>query len=133
MLIHPVRFFIRFSYQNGYRFPSIFEGFSNINSGGVKRVGGLKVMSNGIFESAWLKSSIDAFQTAVNEDVNTNGLTQQQAIDKNSTLLKRNTYTYLQPEQMHSFETGYRSILLNNKLFVDVAFSNTSGRATCCR
>ncbi len=111
--------FIRFSYQNGYRFPSIFEGFSNINSGGVKRVGGLKVMSNGIFESAWLKSSIDAFQTAVNEDVNTNGLTQQQAIDKNSTLLKRNTYTYLQPEQMHSFETGYRSILLDNKLFVD--------------
>ena len=114
--------FIRFSYQNGYRFPSIFEGFTNINSGGVKRVGGLKIMSNGIFENSWLKNSIDAFQTAVNKDVNTNGLTQQQAIDKNSTFLKRNTYTYLQPEQMHSFETGYRSILLDNKLFVDADF-----------
>lgn len=111
--------FIRFSYQNGYRFPSIFEGFSNINSGGVKRVGGLKVMSDGIFEKSWLKSSIDAFQSAVNKDVNNLGLTQTGAIDKNKLLLKRNTYTYLKPEQMHSFELGYRSILLDNKLFID--------------
>ena len=111
--------FIRFSYQNGYRFPSIFEGFSNINSGGVKRVGGLKVMSDGIFEQSWLKSSIDAFQTAVNKDVNTSGLAQTAAIDKNKTLLQRNSYTYLKPEKMHSFELGYRSILLDNKLFID--------------
>ncbi|MBL7899891.1 MAG: TonB-dependent receptor, partial [Crocinitomicaceae bacterium] len=31
------KFSIRTSYQSGYRFPSIFEGFSNVNSGGVKR------------------------------------------------------------------------------------------------
>ena len=110
---------IRFSYQNGYRFPGIFEGFSNINSGGVKRVGGLKVMSNGVFENSWLKSGIDAFVAAVNKDVNTQGLTQAVAMEKNKGLLERNTYTYLQPEQMHSFEVGYRSILLNNRLFVD--------------
>ncbi|HKG69506.1 MAG TPA: TonB-dependent receptor, partial [Segetibacter sp.] len=114
--------FIRFSYQNGYRFPGIFEGFSNINSGGVKRVGGLKVMSDGIFENSWLKSSIDAFQAAVIKDVNTQSLSQSAAIDKNKELLQRNTYTYLQPEQMHSFEIGYRSILLGNKLFVDADF-----------
>lgn len=110
---------VRFSYQNGYRFPSIFEGFSNINSGGVKRVGGLKVMSNGVFENSWLKSSIDAFVAAVNKDVNTQGLSQAAAMDKNKGILERNTYSYLQPEQMHSFEVGYRSILLNNRLFVD--------------
>ena len=33
---------VRFSYQNGYRFPSVFEAFSNVNSGGVKRVGGFR-------------------------------------------------------------------------------------------
>jgi iron complex outermembrane receptor protein len=114
--------FVRFSYQNGYRFPSIFEGFSNINSGGVKRVGGLKVMSNGVFENSWLKSSIDAFTAAVNTDVNTQGLSQSAAIEKNKGLLQRNTYTYLQPEQMHSFEVGYRTIMLNNRFFVDVDF-----------
>lgn len=111
--------FLRFSYQNGYRFPSIFEGFSNINSGGVKRVGGLKVMSDGIFEQSWLKSSIDAFQAAVNKDVNTQNLSQAAAIEKNKTLLKRNTYTYLKPEQMHSFELGYRTVLAHNRLFID--------------
>src|SRR5258706_7284764 len=36
----------RFSFQSGYRFPSLFEASSNVNSGGVKRVGGLPVMSN---------------------------------------------------------------------------------------
>ena len=114
--------FVRFSYQNGYRFPSIFEGFSNINSGGVKRVGGLKVMSNGVFENSWLKSSIDAFTAAVNKDVNTQGLSQAAAIEKNKNVLQPNTYTYLQPEQMHSLEIGYRSVLLNNRLFVDADF-----------
>lgn len=114
--------FIRFSYQNGYRFPSIFEGFSNINSGGVKRVGGLKIMSNGVFENTWLKNSIDTFQVAVNKDVNTQGLTQAAAIDKNKGLLQRNTYSYLQPEQMHSLEIGYRGILLDNRLSVDADF-----------
>ncbi|WP_205514093.1 TonB-dependent receptor [Longitalea arenae] len=111
--------FARFSYQNGYRFPSIFEGFSNINSGGVKRVGGLKVMSDGVFENSWLKSSIDAFTAAVNRDVNTQGLSQAAAIEKNKVLLQRNTYSYLQPEQMHSFEAGYRTILLNNRFYID--------------
>jgi iron complex outermembrane receptor protein len=111
--------FVRFSYQNGYRFPSIFEGFSNINSGGVKRVGGLRVMSNGIFENSWLKNSIDAFRTAVNKDVNTLGLTTTAAIEKNKGLLQRNSYTYVKPEQMHSFEIGYRTVLAGNRLMID--------------
>lgn len=113
--------FVRFSYQNGYRFPSIFEGFSNINSGGVKRVGGLKVMSHGVFENSWLKSSIDAFTAAVNKDVNSQGLSQAAAIEKEKGILQRNTYTYLQPEQMHSFEVGYRSIF-NSRFSLDVDF-----------
>ena len=111
--------FARFSYQNGYRFASIFEGFSNINSGGVKRVGGLKVMSDGIFENSWLKSSIDDFVAAVNKDVNTEGISQTEALDKNKNLLQKNTYTYLKPEQMHSFEVGYRSLLYGGRLMID--------------
>ena len=58
---------------------NLFEGFSNVNSGGVKRVGGLKVMSEGVFENSFLKSSIDAFQAAVIKDVNTGGMTRHAA------------------------------------------------------
>jgi outer membrane receptor protein involved in Fe transport len=112
----------RVSYQNGYRYPSIFEAFSNINSGGVKRVGGLPVMSSGIFENSYLRSSIDAFQAAVTTDVNKNGLTQTEAIEKNKGLLKKNTYTYLQPEQVSGLEAGYRTMVLNNTLIFDVDF-----------
>jgi len=112
----------RIAIQQGYRFPSLFEAFSNINSGGVKRVGGLPVMSHGIFENSWLKASIDAFQAANTTDINTNGLTIQQATQKNQVLLKRNSYTYLQPEEIKGIEGGYRTSLLDNKLSVDVDF-----------
>lgn len=111
---------IRVSYQNGYRFPSLFEGFTNINSGGVKRVGGLPIMSKGIYENAYLVTSINAFQAAITTDVNTNGLTTNAAIQKNKGLLKQSPYTYLKPEQVNSFEVGYKGLLFRQRLFVDI-------------
>ncbi|GAB3326949.1 TonB-dependent receptor [Larkinella ripae] len=110
---------LRLSYQNGYRFPSLFEGFTNINSGGVKRVGGLPLMSQGIYENTYLVTSINAFQTAITTDVNTNGLTTSQAIDKNKGLLRKSPYTYLKPEQVNSVEVGYKGLFFKNRLYVD--------------
>lgn len=111
---------VRFSYQSGNRYPSIFEGFSNVNSGGVKRVGGLPIMSNGIFENSYTKASIETFQLHVNEDVNLLGMTQEEAIEKNKDILKKNPYTYLQPEFIRSFEWGLRGLLFRNKLSFDL-------------
>lgn len=115
----------RLSYQNGYRFPSLFEAFSNVNSGGVKRVGGLPLLAQGIFERSYFRTSVDAFQAAINTDVNTNGLTTDQAIQKNKGLLKPNTYTYIKPEQVNSFEIGYKGLMINQKLFIDADFYYT--------
>ncbi|MFV8324408.1 TonB-dependent receptor [Flavobacterium sp. ZS1P14] len=112
----------RASYQSGYRFPSIFEGFSNVNSGGVKRVGGLKIMSDGIFENSYTKASIDKFQAQVTSDINTLGLIQAAAIDKNKGIIQKNPYTYLQPEFVRSFEFGFRGVALNQSLFIDTDF-----------
>jgi outer membrane receptor protein involved in Fe transport len=113
---------IRISYQNAYRFPSLFEAFTNINSGGVKRVGGLPIMSNGIFENSYFKTSIDAFQTAITNDVNKNGLTTTQAVIKNKGLLKKNDYTYIQPESVNSIEIGYKGLFFDKRLYIDVDF-----------
>lgn len=110
---------LRGSFQSGYRFPSIFEGFSNINSGGVKRIGGLPIMSNGIFENSYTKSSIQNFQSAVINDMNQLGLSKDEAIEKHKDILQKNPYTYLQPEHVNAFEIGIRSYLLNNKLYLD--------------
>jgi outer membrane receptor protein involved in Fe transport len=111
---------VRVSFQDGYRYPSIFEAYSNINSGGTKRVGGLPVMSNGIFENAWLQTSIAAFQAANLKDQNQGGLTKNQAIDKNKGLLVKNPYTYIRPEHVRSFELGYRGRFMGGRLGLDV-------------
>ncbi|HMH33309.1 MAG TPA: TonB-dependent receptor [Puia sp.] len=112
----------RVSFQSGYRYPSIFEAYSNINSGGVKRVGGLPIMSNGIFENAWLQSSISAFQSAVLRDINQNGLSKNEAIMKNEGLLEKNPYTYIQPEHIKSVEAGFKGVYAGGKIFIDVDF-----------
>ncbi|MBC8053819.1 MAG: TonB-dependent receptor [Sphingobacteriaceae bacterium] len=112
----------RASFQSGSRFPSLFEAFSNVNSGGVKRVGGLRVMSDGVFENSFLRTSIDAFQAAVIKDVNSGGIAKDAAIKKNQVLLQRNSYTYLEPEKLKSFEGGYRGLLLKKRLFLDIDF-----------
>ncbi|GAB2665216.1 TonB-dependent receptor [Flavihumibacter cheonanensis] len=110
---------LRLSFTSSYRFPIVFEAYSNVNSGGVKRVGGLPVMSNGIFENAWLQTSIASYQAAILRDVNQGGLSRQDAIEKNKGLLQKNPYTYLEPEQVRSVEIGYRGVFLSGRLYVD--------------
>jgi len=112
---------IRVSFQSGYRFPSIFEAFSNVNSGGVKRIGGLKILSNGVLENGYLKNSIDAFQAAVTNDFNA-GLSTSAAIEKNKGRLVKNSYDYIKPEHINSFEIGYKSLFLNRNLKLDADF-----------
>ncbi|GAB3579022.1 TonB-dependent receptor [Hymenobacter daeguensis] len=125
----------RLSYQSGYRFPSLFEGFSNVNSGQVKRIGGLRVMSDGVFENSYLRTSIDAFNTAVTAAINANTTTataaqkRQQAIAQNQNMLVKNPYTYLKPEYIRSFEVGYKAAFGSaGRLVLDVDFYYNSYR-----
>jgi outer membrane receptor protein involved in Fe transport len=125
----------RVSYQSGYRFPSLFEGFSNVNSGQVKRIGGLRVMSDGIFENSYLRTSIDAFNAAVTAAINANTTSataaqkRQQAIAQNQNMLVKNPYTYLKPEYIRSFEMGYKAAFgTKGRLLLDVDFYYNSYR-----
>jgi outer membrane receptor protein involved in Fe transport len=115
----------RVSFQNGYRFPTLFEGFAYVNNGGVRRLGGLQIISQHLnaFENSYINSSVTAFKNAVNADVNANGAAYQTtAIAKEAGLLTPSTYTYIQPEHINSFEAGYKGMLFDNKLFVDVDY-----------
>ena len=123
----------RLSYQSGYRFASLFEGFSNVNSGQVKRIGGLRVMSEGVFENSYLRTSIDAFVAAntayINANTPANATAAQrqavlnQALATNQRLLVKNPYTYLKPEHIRSLEVGYKAALLpGGRLLVDADF-----------
>ncbi|MFL5786574.1 MAG: TonB-dependent receptor, partial [Flavisolibacter sp.] len=114
----------RISFQNGFRFPTLFEGFAYVNNGGVRRLGGLPVTSRhlGVFENSYINSSVTAFKNAVNNDKNNNGMTINDAITKESYRLVKSDYNYIQPEHVNSFEVGYKGVWLSNKIFFDIDY-----------
>jgi len=111
----------RISWQNGFRFPSLFEAYSFVNNGGVKRVGGLAIVEQGLgyYSNSVLTNSVTAFNTAVNTAASQQGISRQQAAVQNAGLLKVANPQPLKPEQISSFEAGYKTSLLNNRLFID--------------
>ena len=117
----------RVSFQNGYRFPALFEALSFLNNASVRRVGGLARVNEGIgfLENSYTLASYDIFNAAVNADV-ANGSTRTNAALKNKDLLQVANLPVEQPESINSFEVGYKSVLFNNKLIIDVdAYHNS--------
>ena len=114
----------RASYQNGWRFPSLFEALSFVNNGNVRRVGGLARVNEGLnyLQNSYTRASIDQFNAAVNAYVAANsGSTAAQAavLAQNRALLQVANLPTEQPEQINAFEVGYRSVLFDNKLAID--------------
>lgn len=110
----------RASYQNGYRFPALFEALSFLNNASVRRVGGLPRVNEGIgfLENSYTLSSLDRFTAAVANDVRV-GMATNDAALKNRSLLQVANLEVMRPESINSFEVGYKSVLLQNKLVLD--------------
>ena len=107
---------IRFTYQQGYRFPALFEALSYVNNGRVKRVGILPVINEGLGfrENSYTQPSVVAFNAAVRAAGNTDA-----AALANRNLLQVANLPDGRPEGINSYEAGYKSSILNNKLFID--------------
>lgn len=116
----------RASFQNGFRFPALFEAISFVNNGNIRRVGGLSYINQGLnyLDNSYSLASINTFNAAVNTDVSA-GMTQNNAAVKNKGLLAATSLSETRPERINSIEMGYKSVLLDNKLVVDVdAYTN---------
>ncbi|MGZ4036599.1 MAG: TonB-dependent receptor domain-containing protein, partial [Bacteroidia bacterium] len=111
---------IRASYQSGYRFPALFEALSFVNNGGVRRVGGLPFVNDGLgfLDNSYTVASLNDFSSAVNKDI-ANGVGKNAAILKNKGLLQVANLQQLQPEHIQAFDAGYKSVLFNNSVVVD--------------
>ncbi|MDO9376910.1 MAG: TonB-dependent receptor, partial [Ferruginibacter sp.] len=112
----------RVTFQQGYRFPALFEALSYVNNGRVKRVGILPVINEGLGyrENSYTQSSVAAFNAAVKLAGNTDA-----AALANRALLKQGDLPDGRPEGINSYEVGYKSVLFDNKLFIDVdAYAN---------
>lgn len=117
----------RASFQNGFRFPALFEALSFVNNGNVRRVGGLAFINEGLgyLDNSYTLASVNTFNAAVNKDINA-GLASADAALKNRALLQVTNLAPTRPERIVSFEVGYKAVLLDNHLVIDVdAYSNT--------
>lgn len=115
--------FLRVSYQNGFRFPSLFEALSFVNNGNVRRVGGLPFINEGLgyLENSYSLASVNAFNAAVNRDVS-NGSSVNDAALRNRNLLEITRLDPTRPERIRSFEIGYKMALLESRMNIDVDF-----------
>lgn len=112
----------RVTYQQGYRFPALFEALSFVNNGRVKRVGSLPYINNGLgyLENSYTQTSVINFNAVVAAQGNTDA-----AALANSNLLAVANLPNAKPERINSIEIGYKSVLLKNKLIIDFdAYSN---------
>jgi iron complex outermembrane receptor protein len=116
----------RISFQNGFRFPALFEALSFVNNGNVRRVGGLPYINKGLnyLDNSYTLTSVNAFNAAVRTSV-AGGMSEQDAALANRDVLQATNLSTTRPERINSFEVGYKSALLDNTLIVDIdAYTN---------
>jgi len=107
----------RVTYQQGYRFPAIFEALSFVNNGRVRRVGSLPFINDGLgyLENSYTQQSVINYNAAVSAQGNTDA-----AALANRNLLVVANLPVARPEHIVSYEIGYKSVLLENRLIIDV-------------
>ncbi len=119
----------RASFLTGYRNPSAKEQFVNKDLGYSRLVGGLEPLVEpfDLFENSFYNSFIEVFNDRVDEDMySSNPLGSEQAILKNIGMLSDGivpvgAFSQLRPEQVISFEVGYKTKLIE-KLFIDAVY-----------
>ncbi len=112
----------RVTYQQGYRFPALFEALSYVNNGRVKRVGILPLINEGLGyrENSYTQSSVAIYNAAVKAAGNTDD-----AALANRGLLQAASLSNGAPEGISSFEIGYKSVLFDNTFLIDFdAYAN---------
>ncbi|GAB4094035.1 TonB-dependent receptor [Flaviaesturariibacter terrae] len=107
----------RATWQEGYRFPALFEALSFVNNGRVRRVGSLPYINDGLgyLDNSYTQASVIDFNAAVSAQGNTDAA----ALANRDKLVVANL-PKARPERIRSFEIGYKGLLFDQKLLVDV-------------
>ncbi|MBD8490675.1 carboxypeptidase-like regulatory domain-containing protein [Echinicola sp. CAU 1574] len=109
---------IRLSYQTGFRMPTTQGQHIDLNVVSARLLGGLPYYREKyeIFDNAFSLASVNAYTAEVGKGTS--------PVDPAATslLVPVNDLPDLRPEQVQSFEIGYKSLLADNRLLLDFAY-----------
>lgn len=112
----------RASYQTGFRNPTPGDMYIKLNAGPITILGAApdNVEGTGAYENSFTTSSLDpffgAFQSALSQ-----GVSFPDAVIQNKDLLVKSAVPYIKPEQVKTFEIGYKGII-RGKLMLDINY-----------
>lgn len=115
----------RASYQTGFRNPTIGDQYIKLNAGPIIILGGAPVNSISTKEinaytNSYTIASVSAFGGAFGKEV-ASGVPFPVAVANNKDKLVKSNVPYIKPEQVQSFEVGYKG-LLTDKLIFDINY-----------
>lgn len=110
----------RLSYQTGFRMPTTQGQHIDLNVVSARLIGGLPFYREkyDIFNNAFTLASVEQYIAKVGSGVSP-------VSPEATSLLKPATeadFPELRPEQVRSIEVGYKSLLNNNKILIDIAY-----------
>ncbi|MCB0666551.1 MAG: TonB-dependent receptor [Saprospiraceae bacterium] len=112
----------RASYQTGFRNPTPGDMYIKLNAGPITILGAApdNVEGTGAYENSITTSSLDpffgAFQSALAQ-----GISFPDAVIQNKDLLVKSSVPYIKPEQIKTFEIGYKGNI-QGKLALDINY-----------
>ncbi|MDJ1472145.1 TonB-dependent receptor [Xanthocytophaga flava] len=112
----------RASYQTGFRNPTVPDQFIKLNVGPIIILGGAPANSAGLnaYENSFTAASVGAFASGFQADMQ-QGVSFSQAVENNKSKLVKSNVPYIRPEQLQSFEIGYKGLLGKN-VMIDLNF-----------
>jgi outer membrane receptor protein involved in Fe transport len=110
---------LRFSYQTGFRNPTPGDQYIKLNAGPITILGGVPANSVGmdVYQNSFTSASLGPFFGAFGQAV-ASGTPPPVAVQQVKDLLVKSNVAYIKPEQVESFEAGYRGVFAN-KFVVD--------------
>lgn len=123
MVYSPLKnHFFRASYQTGFRNPTIGDQYIKLNVGPIIILGGAPVNSEGTgaYKNSYTAASVGAFGQAAGAALG-QGASFPDAINNNISKLQQSDVPYIKPEQVKSFEIGYKGVF-DNRFVVDINY-----------
>lgn len=123
--------YLRASFQRGFRFPNIREQFYNQDLGDKIIIGGINQVTDfySLQGNAFLQNALEDYNDAVaetvyNDDAKLQGAKIQHLDILEAGIVSEDRFRSLEPEQITSFELGYRSLVQDRRIFEVTYYRN---------